>query len=138
MQSGEGIYAKLIPGTYRPVANSANGYLMDRAAQKAGRYYSGVPGIAMQDASLQESCGPIVDRSLERLVSTDTGIIMARNRLLRAARDLEQGLPPPALEPATHRVRSASFVRPADMTFKEVAGEVQSAAAEPGAEHLTI
>ena len=32
----------------------------------------------MQDASLQESIGPIVDRSKENLVSTDNGIIMAR------------------------------------------------------------
>ena len=35
----------------------------------------------MQDASLQESMGPIVDRTKERLVSTDNGIIMARQRL---------------------------------------------------------
>ena len=38
----------------------------------------------MQDASLQESMGPIVDRTKENLVSTDNGIIMARHRLLRA------------------------------------------------------
>ena len=138
MQSGEGIYARLIPGTWRPVANKLNDYLMDRAAQKAGRYYSGVPGIAMQDASLQESCGPIVDRSLERLASTDTGIIMARNRLLRAARAVAQGEPPPALDAASHRVRPASLVRPADRAFKDVAAEVQGSGAAPGTVHMTI
>ncbi len=47
--------------------------------QKAGGTYSGVAGIAMQDASLQESMGPIMDRSREHLVSTDNGIIMARH-----------------------------------------------------------
>ena len=109
MQSPEGIYAQLIPGTYRPVANKSNNYLMDRAAQRAKRHYSGVPGIAMQDASLQESSGPIVDRSREYLSSTDMGIVKARNRLLRAARALaEQGTTPPAIDPASHRVRSAS------------------------------
>ena len=61
---------------------------MDRAAQKAGRTFSGVEGIAMQDASLQESMGPIVDRTKENLVSTDNGIIMARHRLLRAVKAL--------------------------------------------------
>ena len=45
---------------------------MDRAAQKAGSPYSGVAGIAMQDASLQESMGPIMDRSREHLLSRPT------------------------------------------------------------------
>ena len=45
----------------------------------------------MQDASLQESMGPIVDRTKENLVSTDNGIIMARHRLLRAAKALREG-----------------------------------------------
>ena len=59
MQTGGGVHAELIPGTFRPVANRDNDYLMDRAAQKAGHYYSGIKGIAIQDASLQESMGPI-------------------------------------------------------------------------------
>ncbi len=74
-----------VPGTFRPAANKDNDYLMDRAAQSAAKPISGVEGIAMQDASLQESMGPIVDRTKENLVSTDNGIIMARHRLLRAA-----------------------------------------------------
>jgi phthalate 4,5-dioxygenase oxygenase subunit len=96
MRAGKGIHAKVIPGTFRPVANKDNDYLMDRAAQKAGTTYSGVEGFAMQDASLQESMGPIVDRTKETLVSTDSGIIMARQRLLRAVKGLvETGLAPP-------------------------------------------
>ncbi len=51
---------------------------MDREAQKRGDSYSGIEGIAIQDGSLQESMGPIVDRTKENLVSTDNGIIMAR------------------------------------------------------------
>ena len=50
----------------------------------------------MQDASLQESMGPIVDRTRENLVSTDNGIIMARHRLLRAVKALiDKGEAPP-------------------------------------------
>ena len=60
------------------------------AAQKEGRTYSGVKGIAMQDASIQESMGPIVDRTKENLVSTDNAIIMARQRLRRAALALQE------------------------------------------------
>ena len=44
----------------------------------------------MQDASLQESMGPIIDRTKENLVSTDNGIIMARHRLMRAAKALAE------------------------------------------------
>ncbi len=138
LQSGEGIYAELIPGTFEPKANRANGYLMNRADQRAGRHYSGVPGIAMQDASLQESCGPIHDRSRETLASTDTGIIMARNRLLRAARNLERGEQPPALDPQSHHLRSASFLRPAGIPFGDIVDEVVRAGAGPGLPHMSI
>ena len=82
---------------------------MDRAAQKAGTTYSGVAGFASQDASLQESMGPICDRTKENLVSTDNGIIMARHRLMRAAKALvEKGtIPPEAVEQALARIRTA-------------------------------
>src|SRR5258707_7023325 len=73
MKDGKGIHVKYVPGSFRPLANKDNDYLVDRAAQKAGKTYSGVEGIAMQDASLQESMGPIVDRGRENHVSTDNG-----------------------------------------------------------------
>src|SRR5438128_1511157 len=82
MREGKGVHVRYIPGTYRPLANKDNDYLIDRAAQQAGRTFSGVDGIAMQDTSLQESMGPTVDRTHEHLVSPDNGIIMARHRLL--------------------------------------------------------
>ena len=136
MMSGQGMYSELIPGTYRALANQDNDYLIDRAAQKTGRYYSGVKGIAMQDASLQESMGPIADRTTENLTVTDKGIVMARRRLLEAALALQQGVRPPALDPATHRVRSASFVRPRDVPFADaVHGTL---AAEVGTAHVSI
>ena len=72
--------------------------MIDRAAQKRGETYCGVTGIAMQDAAVQESMGPIQDRSKENLVSTDNAIIMARHRLLRAAPDLQKGVAPPGLD----------------------------------------
>jgi hypothetical protein len=112
------------PGTFRATANKDNDYLMDRAAQRAGRTYSGVAGIAMQDASLQESMGPIVDRSQEHLTSTDAGIVMARRRLMRVAKALaEEGAPPPGTDPEQQRVRSVAIVLPADQPFVEGARE---------------
>ena len=119
MQSGQGMYAELIPGTYRAAANKDNDYLIDRAAQKAGKTYSGVKGIAMQDASLQESMGPIQNRTQEHLVSTDNAIIMARQRLLKAALNLQKRIAPPGLDPNTHKVRSASLVLPREVPFQD-------------------
>jgi phthalate 4,5-dioxygenase oxygenase subunit len=124
MKDGKGIHVRYVPGTYRPLANKDNDYLMDREAQRAGLTYSGVEGIAMQDASLQESMGPIVDRTKENLVSTDNGIIMARHRLMKAARALaDKGVMPPGVDPAHHRVRSAAVVLPPDQAFKDAAKE---------------
>ena len=124
MIDGMGIHVRYVPGTYRPLANKDNDYLMDRDAQRKGITYSGVEGIAMQDASLQESMGPICDRTKENLVSTDNGIIMARHRLMKAARALaEKGVMPPGVDPEHHRVRSAALVLPPDQPYKEAAKE---------------
>ena len=138
MSDGKGLYPELIPGSFHPAQNRQNRFGMDRAAQKAGIYYSGIPGIAMQDASLQESAGAIVDRSREMLVSSDNAIIMARNRLMKCALALEQGVEPPALDPLTHRVRSASFVKPANMDFAEAVQEVIESKPEIGVAHTSI
>jgi phenylpropionate dioxygenase-like ring-hydroxylating dioxygenase large terminal subunit len=131
MKDGKSIYVKYVPGTWRPLANKDNDYLIDRAAQRAGKTYSGVEGIAMQDASLQESMGPIVDRTKENLVSTDNGIIMARHRLLRAVKALnDKGEVPPGVDPAHQKVRSAAVVLPRDKAFKDAAKD--ALVARPG------
>ena len=119
MRSGGGIHVDLIPGSFRPVVNRDNDYRMDRAAQRANRSYCGVKGIAMQDAAIQESMGAIQDRTLENLVSTDNGVIMARMRLRKAALAAQEGKPVDALDPATHAVRSASIVLPESVEFHE-------------------
>ena len=35
MKDGKGIHVKYVPGTFIPLQNKGNDYLMDRAAQKA-------------------------------------------------------------------------------------------------------
>lgn len=124
MIDGYGVHNQYVPGTFRPRQNKDNDYLMDRDAQRRGETYSGVWGIAMQDASLQESMGPIVDRTRENLVSTDNGIIMARNRLRRAVQAMmKSGAVPPGLDPAHQKVRSVAAVLPADAPFAEACRE---------------
>ena len=110
MRNGEGIHTRYIPGTFRPLANRDNDWLMDRRAQKERRSFSGVAGFAIQDASLQESMGAIQDYEKEFLVPTDKAIVMARRALHAAARDMEKGVEPPALSAKSQRVRAASVL----------------------------
>ena len=78
-----------MPGTFRPVANKDNDYLMDRAAQKAGRTsqrrrrlrHAGRVAAGKHGADP----GPHAARTW---CSTDSGIIMARRRLIAAAQEL--------------------------------------------------
>ena len=136
MSNGGGIHVSLIPGSFRPVINKDNDYLMDRAAQKANKTYCGVKTIAMQDSAIQESMGPIQDRSKENLTSTDNGVIMARVRLRKAAVAVRQGKQPDGIDPATHAVRSASIVLPQDVNFYEAAADALRA--KEGVEHTSV
>jgi hypothetical protein len=75
--------------------------------------------------------GPIVDRTKETLVSTDSGIIMARQRLLRAVKALiEAGTTPPGVDTEHQRVRSAAIVLPPDQPYKD--GAREALIAHPG------
>ncbi len=115
MVEGKGIHVEYeAPDSFRPKANKDNDYLIDRVAQREGRSYSGVFGFAMQDASLQESMGPIQDHEAERLLPTDRGIVMARRMLYQAALDVLDGKTPPALNTSAQRVRAAGVLLPRD------------------------
>jgi hypothetical protein len=123
--------------SYRPLANKDNDYLIDRDAQRRGETYSGVKGIALQDASLQESMGPVVDRTKERLVATDAGIIKARQKLRKAALALtEEGTEPVGNRPVDQTVRSVAIVLPADQSFIDGLGETM--VARPGVPQTTV
>jgi phthalate 4,5-dioxygenase len=75
--------------------------------------------------------GPVVDRTKETLVATDSGIIMARQRLLRAVKALvDDDVTPPGVDPVHQRIRSAAIVLPPDQPYKDGAREVMIA--QPG------
>lgn len=136
MRRGEGIHAKYLPGTLRTLANKDNDYLIDREAQRQKRTFSGVAGIAAQDFSLQESMGPIVDRTKERLGTSDAAIILARRRLLAAAEEAGTADPVPGNLPEHHRVRSASVLLPKSVPFNE--GARDALIVHPGEEFASI
>jgi phthalate 4,5-dioxygenase len=110
MHEGKGIHVRLIEGTFTPAANQRNDYLIDRAAQREKKTFSGVSGVGVQDAAVQESMGPVQDRAREHLVSSDNNIIMVRRRLMEAAEAVARGIAPPGLDPAVQRARATSMV----------------------------
>ncbi|HEY7520050.1 MAG TPA: Rieske 2Fe-2S domain-containing protein [Methylomirabilota bacterium] len=109
-------YAPATPEPYgdvRTVASRDNDYFMDWDVHRT-TMFCGIPGFGVQDQAIQESQGPRVDRSQERLGSSDTAIIQVRRRLMTAARALrERGEPAPGGDPRSFCVRSASVVLPA-------------------------
>lgn len=132
MEAGRGIHSVTIPGTFTPVANIRNDYFIDRQAQKDRKSFCGVMGVAEQDAAVQESMGPIEDRTRENLVGTDNGIIMTRQRLMRAAAAVKDGIAPPGIAASAQRVRAFAAVLPKSSPL-ECAPEMQVAAAMPAA-----
>jgi nitrite reductase/ring-hydroxylating ferredoxin subunit len=122
-KSWHGIHAEILPGGDRAVLNRDNDYLIDRGAQKSGATYTGIKGIGMQDCSIQESMGPIADRTIEHLGVSDTVIIKLRRLLLETVRNVAAGGPAPGLDPASWRVRSARFTVPGERLFAEVVGD---------------
>ena len=106
-------------GDIRTAANRDNDYHMDWEVHRT-RMYCGIPGFGVQDQAIQESQGFIVDRSQERLGTSDTAIIQVRRLLLAAARALrERGARPPGMNPASYLVRSASAVLPPGVSWVE-------------------
>jgi phthalate 4,5-dioxygenase oxygenase subunit len=74
--------------TYRHLRTPENNYLQDRKAMKT-ESWTGVPGIPNQDIIMWETMGPIVDRSTDRLGTSDGAIAQFRKTMIEAARDVE-------------------------------------------------
>ncbi len=123
--AGSGIHVRLIEGSFVPVANKRNDYLIDRAAQKAKKTFSGVFDVGVQDAAIQESMGTIQDRTREHLVSSDNGIVKTRRLLMDAARAVERGLAPPGLAPAAQGARAVSMVVSRELSLSEAVAMAQ-------------
>ena len=115
----QGIHTENIPGTDRAIQNKDNDYLIDRALQASGESSTGMRGLGIQDCGIQESMGPIADRTIEHLGVSDTGIIKIRQLLLQVLRDHAAGKPLPGMEPAGCRVRSARYKTPVGASFAE-------------------
>jgi phenylpropionate dioxygenase-like ring-hydroxylating dioxygenase large terminal subunit len=106
---GNGVIAE-VDDHYVPLRHKGNDYLIDRKLQKT-RSYTGIKGVSEQDAAVQDSQGPIADRTREHLGPTDLGIMHFRKTVMELARALQQGEPPPqAAHQDRYAVRSGACV----------------------------
>ncbi|MDT2023272.1 Rieske 2Fe-2S domain-containing protein [Methylocella sp. CPCC 101449] len=111
---------QMIPGTFQLKANKSNDYFIDRNKQKS-ETYTGIEGINTQDFALQEGMGPIVDRSLEHLGSSDKAIVAMRRLMLEAVTDVEEGRRPKGADPKIHaQIRPYDGFMQTNDNWKEV------------------
>jgi hypothetical protein len=108
--------------------NLKTAFLFNYDAQKK-TWFSGLPGLWVQDAACQSGVAPIYDRSRENLGVTDTGIAVTRRLLLEAARNLtvKQQRPPRIDDPDLPMIRAVSLTVPAGSSWSESGLELMRA-----------
>jgi hypothetical protein len=111
-------------GAFRSAAHAANGYQRDRTLEQQ-KLFCGILSNPLQDAAVQESMGPIVDRTQEHLGPADAMIVCVRRRLHAAAVALsEHGATPPGVdEPELYRVRPFGALLPRDADWRSATRE---------------
>ena len=98
-----------VDARHRKLRNRDVDWLIDRAVQRS-ETYSGIDGINNQDHAVQESMGPIVDRSKENLGTTDAAVIATRRILLARLKHAPPGEDPPGVAPTYYRIRAVERV----------------------------
>jgi phthalate 4,5-dioxygenase len=93
-------WSGLVPGVdlddeFRKFRSKDNDWLQDRDAMKRGTSFSGLRGVQMEDAVVQESMGPIYDRSKEHLGSSDIAVVRMRRLMLQSLRSFTENAQPP-------------------------------------------
>jgi len=103
---------------YSTKGNSSNYWLIDRQVQKT-ETFTGIEGINAQDVAVQESMGPIVDRTRENLARSDMAIVAARRILLEASRTVADGGDPPGMGTSYYRVRAIEDIVPNGVQWRD-------------------
>jgi phthalate 4,5-dioxygenase len=96
---------------FRKMRNIDNKWMIDRYRQK-NESFTGIEGINTQDHAVQESMGPIADRTQEHLGNTDRAIVTARRLLMEAAKAVAEGDNPRGANDAYHHIRAIERVLP--------------------------
>ena len=113
---------------FRKTRNKDNDWLIDRSIQRADTY-TGIEGVNTQDHAIQESMGPITDRSQEHLGSSDQSIIAVRRMLIQAARMVKEGQQPPGVGTSYYGARPVGGVLAKGVSWRELVKETEVRAA---------
>ena len=127
-------------GRFRPRANKSNDYGIDRRVQRT-QSFTGIATVFLQDQAATESMGPIQNRTIEHLGTSDAMIIQVRRRLLSAARALhyDNATPPCVENPEWYRVRSAVGTLPkGESWYDHMRGWLYAEVDEPPALNLAV
>lgn len=110
-----------IDADLRKVKNRSNLWGQDRDAMRAGNF-SGITGVNLEDIAVQESMGPIFDRTREHLGQTDAAIIRMRRLLLQSIEEFRNGTPPIGLRDTVpyQRLRAEDRIVPLDSPWQAV------------------
>jgi phthalate 4,5-dioxygenase oxygenase subunit len=116
----------------RKFRNRDNDWLQDRKAMQLGKSMSGIRGVQMEDAVVQESMGPIYDRRKEHLGVSDMAVVRMRRLMLQSVRDFaESGKTPLGLQRALNykKLRAEEAIVPLDTPWQKLCrlGEPQPA-----------
>jgi phthalate 4,5-dioxygenase oxygenase subunit len=118
-KAGHGVIAE-VDNKFMPLSNRSNEYRIDRALQKHSTF-TGVRGVAEQDAMIQDSQGRIVDRTVEHLTASDAAIVRFRRLVLEGAKALMTGTrPQAAFRHESYRLRSGSWIGHEGVPFEQV------------------
>jgi len=118
--SGNNLGADIdVANGFRSIRNRDNNYMLDRELQKT-ETFTGIKGINAQDRAIQESMGPIVDRTLEFLGPSDKAIVAARKLLEQAMDTVKDDGEPLGVAPTYYNIRAAQGTYSKDEDWRDI------------------
>ena len=111
--AGNGLSDMDASNNFRKLRNRDIRWGIDRAAQRTENF-TGITGVNTQDHAVQESMGPIVNRTKEHLGPGDRAVIVARQLLLRAIQAVDDGADPRGADTSYYRLRAIERIIPHD------------------------
>lgn len=103
---------------FRKKRNIDNNWLIDREVQRT-KTFTGIKGINTQDHAVQESMGPIMDRTQEHLGSTDRAIVALRRQLFAAVEAMNAGRDPGGLDDGYYPLRGIEKLIPPGKEWRD-------------------
>jgi len=128
-------------GRWRLRANEANDWEIDRGAQRAGKSFTGIAGLHLQDQAVTESIGGVGDHEFEHLGPSDRMITLTRRRLLLAARawHAEQTAPPCVDDSRAYLdARSGFFLSEEGLDWREAYARQVASAVRPERRQIAL